>query len=135
MNNKRHAATKHTPTELMFGEITRPIRTADNTMSSNRKPPECSANSLNEETSLQKQFKIRRVQEHLQEAANNMKKHYDHSAQQYTVSVGDQVYVKKNAVRRRESRKLSPLFHNLSEVVEVEMPLIRIKNLSSGQAQ
>ena len=135
MNNKRHAATKHTPTELMFGETTRPIRSDDTTMSSNRKPPECSANSLNEETSLQKQFKIRRAQEHLQEAANNMKKHYDQSAHEYTVSVGDQVYVKKNAVRRGESRKLSPLFHNLSEVVEVEMPLIRIKNLSSGQIQ
>ena len=96
-------------------------------MNSNRKPPECSLASINEETKLQKDFKIRRAQEHLREAAHNMKRHYDQGAHEYTVTVGDQVYVKRNAVKRGESRKLSPLFDNPSEVVEVKMTLLKIK--------
>jgi hypothetical protein len=49
--------------------------------------------------------------------------------------VGDQVYEKKNAVKSGESRKLSPLFHNLSEVIEVNMPILKIKNAISGNIQ
>ena len=56
-------------------------------------------------------------------------------ANEQVVLVDDQVFVKKNVVKSGESLKLSSLFHNLSEVLEVNMPLLRIKNLASGSIQ
>ena len=49
--------------------------------------------------------------------------------------VGDWVFIKRNYTRKGESRKLSPLYDNLSEVIEINMPLLHIKNLSNGKTQ
>ena len=61
-----------------------------------------------------------------------MKKGYDQHIHEQSIAVGDEVFVRKNAVKTGESKKLSPVFHKLSEVVEVNMPLLRIKNVASG---
>ena len=100
-----------------------------------RPAPDCSASSLNEEISNQKNSKIQVAKDNLQEAAGRMKKVYDQHIHEQAIVVGDQVFVKKNAVKPGESKKLSPLYHKLSEVVEVNMPLLRIKNMSTGSVE
>ena len=134
MNNKRHSSTKYTPFELMYGGNPR-TRNNKDTRLSEQGEPECSTANLQEETSIQKQSRVAKAQENLQAAAENMKKQYDTRVHQSEMQIGDRVYVKKNYVGKGESRKLSPLYDNLSEVIEVKMPILHIKNLSSGKIQ
>jgi hypothetical protein len=136
MNNKTHAATKRTPAELMFGENMRRGRGRDATHHHPKRPaPDCSVSSLNEEISDQKNANIQVAKDNLREAAVRMKKGYDQHIHEQAIVVGDQVFVKKNAVKPGESKKLSPLYHKLSEVMEVNMPLLRIKNISTGSVE
>jgi hypothetical protein len=134
MNNKVHTATRHTPFELMYGENPKHTATLNLRLGTQRYP-DCTQAVLMEEMGAKKEFQIEKAQEHLQEAAASMKKQYDVRAHQHDIMVGDHVFVKKNHVKRGESRKLSPLYDNLSEVMEVDMPLILIKSLSSGRVQ
>ena len=64
MNNKRHASTKHTPFELMYGGNPK-ARTNTVTSLSEQGTPDCSQNNLHEEINAQKQFHIKRSQENL----------------------------------------------------------------------
>ena len=134
MNTKRHASTKHTPFELMYGGSPR-TRESPVAGANDQQQPSCGIRHLHEETESQKQSQVKTAQTHLKEAAEEMKKQYDEHANQGILEVGDRVYVKKQYVSKGESKKLSPLYDNLSVVLEVDMPLLRIKNSSSGRVQ
>ena len=62
-----------------------------------------------EEQESRKQHNIKIAQDHLQDAAEQMKKQYDAHANPCVFKVGDRVYIKKKHISRGESRKLSPL--------------------------
>ena len=49
------------------------------------------------------------------------------------LQVGDLVYVRKNFTRKGESKKLSVLFHNLSQIIEEQNPFYLIQNLSNNK--
>ena len=134
MNNKCQASTKHTPFELMYGGNARTQYNAVKVTDQNQQPT-CGVHPLHEETELQKQTYIDAAQSNLKESAEKMKKQYDERAWQNAIEVGDQVYVKKHFVKKGESKKLSPLYDNLSVVVEADMPLLKIKNVSTGRVQ
>jgi len=134
MNNKCQASTKHTPFELMYGGNVRtrynPVKDTDR-----NEQPTCGVRPMHEETKLQKQAYVESAQSNLRESAEKMKNQYDGKAWQNAIEVWDQVLVKKHFVKKGESKKLSPLYDNLSVVVEADMPLLKIKNLSSGRIQ
>ena len=135
MNNKTHAATKHTPAELMFGDNRLRTGATSTTVDQDYQTPDCATSNQAEETGFQKRRMIGDAQANLQYAAYRMKKSYDENVHEQVITAGDQVFLKKNAVKKGESRKLSPLFHNLSEVLEVNMPLLKIRNMANGSVQ
>ena len=112
MNNKTHAATKYSPFQLLYGEL---------------------RNTNNEERAYIKKKYVDDAQNNLRETANRMKSQYDKHSSVISLKVGDQVYVKRNFVRKGVSKKLSTMFHDLSVIVESKHPVYRVKSNATKQ--
>ena len=135
MNNKTHTATKFAPAELMFGKKLRRGDLAVTGQLDGTTPQNCSQEVLAEETLELKDQNIEKAQSNLKKAAERMKQSFDKHLSIQEIKMGDQALVKKNAVDRGESRKLGVRFHQPSEVIEVNMPLLRIRNKRMGKLQ
>ena len=62
-----------------------------------------------------------------------MKQKYDRKAHDVVINVEDEIYVKKQYVRKGESKKLNVVYHDLSRVLEVCAPIVKVQSVASGR--
>ena len=112
LNQKEHSATKHTPFQLLYGEL---------------------KNTNHEERAYMKNKSVKEAKSNLNQAAARMKKQYDKNSVETQLRIGDYVYVKRNFVKKGVSKKLSTMFYDLSTITEVNHPIYKIKSENTKQ--
>ena len=112
MNQKEHSATKHSPFQLLYGEV---------------------KDTNTEERKYMKDKYIRESQEKLKEASERMKRQYDKGAVITSLEKGDHVYRKRNFVKQGVSKKLSTMFYDLSIIIDSNHPVYKIRSLGSKE--
>ena len=131
MNTKKHASTKLSPYELMYGtEYKAP---GIHNLTGDKPSPECSTKALAEEIRYNANGKTEIAKDNLENNAIKMKKYYDKKAKDYELQIGDLVFQKKNFTKGGESKKLAPLYHKLSRIVEARPPTYRVEDISSKE--
>ena len=93
--------------------------------------PDCSADTLVEETSYMKAKHISEASKNLQKSAEAMQRQYDKKATDTKYKCNDLVYRKKNYVKPGESKKLSVLYYDLSKIIEEKSPNYLIESIAS----
>ena len=129
MNTKKHASTKFTPYELMYGTEYR--KNSNHHKLVNESNTNCKESDLAEELKFSMTQNVNKAKENLRKTADRMKMQYDRKIQENDLHIGDLVYIKKHAVKGGESKKLSPLYHSLSKIVDAKPPTYCIENVSN----
>ena len=129
MNTKKHASTKFTPYELMYGTEYR--KNSNHHKLLDNSNTNCKESDLAEELKFSMAQNVSKAKENLKKTADKMKMQYDRKIQENDLHIGDLVYIKKHAIKGGESKKLAPLYHSLSKVVDAKPPTYCIENVSN----
>ena len=130
MNQKVHSSTNTSPFELMYGESKR----HDSKKPQLQHPLQEPTTGTNpEERIANKRALIEKAQHTLASAAENMKSKYDKNTSQTLLSLGDMVYIRREYTKKGLSKKLSTVYHDLSEVIETNHPIYKVRNKSGKE--
>ena len=130
MNCKPSTSTKYSAFQLMNGEEKHRQKHAISQLEE-IKTPDCSTNTLVEETSYTRSKNINEAKKNLQKSAEAMQRQYDKKATDFKFKCNDLVYRKKNYVKPGESKKLSVLYYDLSKIIEEKSPNYLIESVAS----
>ena len=94
---------------------------------------DCSTKTLAEEIRYNVNGNTKIARENLETNAIKMKRYYDTKTKEDELHIGDLVFQKKNYTKGGESKKLAPLYHKLSRIVEARSPTYRVEDISSKE--
>ena len=131
-NSKKHSSIGFTPYELMCGSrmVFHPYGDGLQKSDSSQKTTN---SELVEELNRNRENLVEKAQIYLKKNREKMKKQYDKKVFNSDISLGDIVFLRKNYVRRGETKKLDPLYEGMWEVIDIRDPNYLLKNRKTGK--